>query len=122
MTCLRESADIDGPDMEGPRQRGKAGIAGEKLESRQEGLGSYCMAIYGACWLWELVGDVPPPRRLSTGTLASLGWETMGVVPRTISDGRVFQRDVSLPTETRSQRCGVTTPARKIQRIITAAV
>lgn len=47
VTCLRESVEIDKPDMEEPRQRGKAVIAGG-LGNRQEGLGLYCIAIYGA--------------------------------------------------------------------------
>lgn len=32
VTCLRESVEIDGPDMEGPRQRGENKIAGETLQ------------------------------------------------------------------------------------------
>ena len=42
VTCLRESVENDGPDMEGPRQRGETVIAGE-TESRQEGLGWACI-------------------------------------------------------------------------------
>ena len=56
MTCLRESVEIDGPDMEGPRQRGKAGIAGENLAAaRRAGI-----VLYGniwSRWLWESICD-----------------------------------------------------------------
>ena len=58
VTCLRESVEIDGPDMGGPRQRGGAENRGGDLAAARRAR----VCIVGDIWsrrLWESICDVP---------------------------------------------------------------
>jgi len=78
VTCLRESVENDGPDMEGPRQRGETVIAGE-TESRQEGLG-------WACIVWQYMG--PLAVGIDMRRSSSLGAERKDSGELRMGDGR----------------------------------